>query len=320
MGVEVELGLLELEQTLEILANVLGGEVVLESPSIGKVKGTALGDFQVELDSTPLKERSYLRPLESLGVAPDSALAGRVEDSVIRVAREVVPVEIVTPPIPWDRLSELDPLWVALRRAGAEDTHDSILHAFGLHLNPEAPDLEVETILATLRAFLLLEDWIAEDAGIDPSRRVAPYIRTFPEDYRRWILRPEYGPEWPELVADYVAWNPTRNRTLDLLPLIAAACQVDLSHEIDTWPLVKPRPAFHYRLPNCELARPGWSPAIDWNRWVLVERLASAPELLAELSGLYLETEDRPLRLHRGEWAEMVRQRVPSIDGSARAS
>ncbi len=320
VGLEVELGSLALEETLEVVRSVLGGEIVVESPSAGSVRGTTLGAFDVELDSAPLKERSYMRALESLGLEPGSPLAERVEESVVRVAREIVPIEIVAPPIPWDRLHELDALWVALRRAGAEDTHDSILYAFGLHLNPEAPDLEAGTTLGILRSFLLLEDWIAEAADIDLTRRVAPYIRAFPEEYRRVVLRADYDPDWAGLVRDYVAWNPTRNRPLDLLPLFAEACRVDLSDEVDTWKLVKARPTFHYRLPNCELARRGWSPAIDWNRWVRVERLAEAPDLLGELSAEYLALGDRPEGLRRRGWAERIHGRLSAIDRAARAS
>ncbi len=37
---------------------------------------------------------------------------------------------------------------------------------------------------------------------------------------------------------------------------------------------VRPRPTFHYRLPNSYVGEPGWSLIPDWNRWVQVERLA----------------------------------------------
>ncbi len=314
VGIEVELGNLTLHEALDVVASALGGEIVAESPSVGRVRGTRLGDFDVELDSATLKERSTLRALESLGV--ERELAAKVEQSVLRFARELVPVEIVAPPIPWHELPLLDPLWVALRRAGAEDTHDSIFYAFGLHLNPEAPDLEASTTIAFLRSYLLLEEWLAAVSAVDLSRRVAPYIRPFPEAYRRLVLTPGYAPAWPELVADYVAWNPTRNRPLDLLPLFAEVCGLDLSDEVDTWPLVKARPTYHYRLPNCEIARAGWSPAIEWNRWLSVERLAGAPELLAELAADYLATAERSPFRWRAEWSDRIRSRLDAIDAA----
>jgi len=281
-------GHLPLDVALQLLEATCGGHSRAESRTQGCVEGTRWGKFKVEIDSAPLQARSYLKPLEYVGIEPDSAAAQFVEDSVLRVATEIVPLEIVTPPVPWNELEQLDPLWSALRSAGAEDTRASLLYAFGLHLNPEPPDLEVSTVLAHLQAFLLLEDWIAEATDIDLTRRVAPYIRSFPEEYRVKVLSEAYAPDWRGFVADYVAHNPTRNRSLDLAPLMAHASGEDLSARIEEWSLVKPRPTFHYRLPNSDLNQPGWSPARDWNRWVAVERLASSPALLGELAAAHL--------------------------------
>lgn len=310
VGLEIELGNLTLEETLKIVHDVVGGEIVSDSRTEGSVRETKFGKFKVEVDSTPLKERSYLRPLTALGLDSDSPALQAVEDGVLQVAREFVPIEVVTPPIPWDRMRELDPLWEALRRAGAEDTRSSLLHAYGLHLNPEPPDLEVGTILDTVRGFLLLEDWIMEASDIDMSRLIAPYIRPFPEAYRRKVLPSTYRPTWEEFVDDYVTHSPTRNRPLDVLPLIAHIGAPDLEKRVEDWALVGSRPTFHYRLPNCELAQPGWTPAGDWNRWVAVEAVADDKALLSELSKAYLETTDWPLRLQRGGWVEQICARL----------
>jgi hypothetical protein len=321
VGVELELGHLTLEKTLEVVHAAMGGEIVSKSRTEGAVCETPLGKFKVEVDSTPLKERAYLRPLEALGLDGDSATAQMLEDSVLQVAREFVPIEVVTPPIPWDRLHELDRVWTLLRGAGVEDTRSSLLHAFGLHFNPEPPDFEVGTILDALRGFLLLEDWIALASDIDLSRLIAPYIRAFPESYRRKVLEPTYRPTWQEFVDDYVNDNPTRNRPLDLMPLIAHIGAPGLAERVEDWHLVKSRPTYHYRLPNSEVAQPGWTPAKDWNRWVQVERVAEDKALLRELSFAYLATSDLPLRMQRGDWADMVRERL-SLEGapSAQAS
>jgi len=310
VGLEIEIGHLTLEQTLEIVRDAVGGEIVSDSRTEGSIQNTRFGKFKIEVDSTPLKERSYMRPLEALGLDADSPAAQVLEDSVLGVAREFVPIEVVTPPIPWDQLQTLDSLWAALRRAGAEDTRSSLLHAFGLHLNPEPPDFEVMTILNILRGFLLLEDWIMQDSNIDLSRLVAPYIRAFPEQYRRKILEPAYRPTWSEFVDDYLKDSPTRNRPLDLLPLINHIGAPDLEQRIEDYPLVGSRPTFHYRLPNCELAQEAWTPAHDWDRWVAIERVAEDPELLLELSKAYLDTSDLPLRMQRGGWVDHVRARL----------
>jgi hypothetical protein len=289
VGLELEIGGLSLETTLAVVQSAVGGIAVQESATQARVEHTPWGTFHVEFDSRSLKERTYLRPLERVGVVePGSPAAQAVEDRVLRVASELVPVEVVTPPIPWTRLHELDGLWAGLRAAGAEDTHQSVLYAFGLHLNPEAPDSEVTSLCDLLRAYLLLEPWLTQAIEVDLSRRITPYIRPFPAAYRQIVLAHDYAPDWPAFVADYVAYNPTRNRTLDLLPLIVHATWFDLADDVKDWHLIKPRPAYHYRLPNSEISTPGWTPAIDWNRWVLVERLAASPELLRELCAEYL--------------------------------
>ncbi len=322
VGLEVELANLSLEATLEIIHQAVGGQVLTTSRTEGSVADTPYGDFRVELDSKPLQERRYLAPLQLFGIEADSDTAHFIEDSVLEVAKEFVPIEIVSPPIAWDRLTELDSLWQRLREAGAHDTKGSVLYAFGLHLNPEVPDFEAPTFLSILRSFLLLEDWIVEASHTDLTRRITPYIRDFPEEYRRKILEPKYTPDLQALIADYAEHNPTRNRPLDLLPLFSYIYTTrgegieSLSSRIHDWQLVGSRPTFHYRLPNCEVAQAGWTPALDWNRWVTVEQLADRPELLTELSEAYLSTFDLPLRLQRGAWADKVRDRViDSIPG-----
>jgi hypothetical protein len=284
VGLEVELGNLSLDSTLSILARVLGGAALVHSSTQGEVTDTPLGTFKVEFDSKPLQERRYLRLLERMGLELDAATAQFVEDSVLKVAKEFVPVEIVSPPVPWPRLSELDPLWLALREAGAEGTRDSMFYAFGLHLNPELPCADFATTLSYLRAFLVLEDLIIAQADIDLARSLSPFVKPFSIEYKQLVLSPAYEPSWPTFVDDYVRHNPTRNRTLDLLPLFRSIDpDLDLQDRVETWPLVSARPTLHYRLPNCEIAKRGWSPAIDLNRFIQVENLVEDLTLLSVL-------------------------------------
>jgi hypothetical protein len=315
VGLEVELGHLEVEETLAIVAKLLDGTIQSEDRTGGVVGGTSFGEFKVELDSEPLRERRYLQPLARLGIDEDSKAARLFEDSVLRVAQKIIPIEIITPPIPWDRLAELDPLWAALRARGAEDTHSSLLHAFGLHLNPQLPELEASTIVGYLRSFFVLQDWLEQRIDVDLSRRIAPYINPFPEEYRRQVVDPSYAPDLAQFALDYVGANATRNRPLDLLPLIANACPIDVSDRVDSWTKVKPRPAFHYRLPNCELSRPGWTPALDWNRWVMVERLATDRALLKELSVAY--TRRSADDSAQSDWIALLQHHVPSLAADA---
>jgi Putative amidoligase enzyme len=304
VGLEVELGGLSMERALAVVHDCVGGAVEVRSRTEGAVRSPVFGKFKVEFDHSMLRDRSYLRPLERLGLHDDTTQ--RVEDSVLRLAAELVPIEIVTPPIPYNRLAELDPLWSALRCAGAEDTHDSPLYAFGLHLNPETPSTDGATLLAFMRAFLLLEDWLSSASRVALARRISPFIRPFPEEYRRLILRPDYAPTEAEFVDHYLTFSPTRNRPLDLAPLLVHVYGPSVLARIEEAPLVKPRPTYHYRLPNSEIAEPGWTPARDWNRWLVVERLANEPKLLEELAREYLDTFDLPLRLQSQGWVETL--------------
>jgi Putative amidoligase enzyme len=313
VGLEVELGDLSLARTLDVLQSAVGGVAVQRSQAEGRVEGTRFGTFKVEFDSPMLRERSYLEPLTRLGITAESVTAQRLEHSLLRMASAVVPVEIVSPPIPWDTLHELDPLWPALRAAGAAGTSTSVMYAFGLHLNPEPAALTPATLLATLRSFLLLQDWIVARAQIDLSRRLAPFINSFPEAYRRLVLAADYDPDLDALVDDYLEHNPTRNRPLDMLPLFAHLGVEGMAKRVENWSLVKGRPAFHYRLPDSLVSNAGWSPALDWNRWVVVERLADTPELLAELAAAYLRTDDLPLRWQSIGWIGEIQRRLAPL-------
>lgn len=314
VGLEVEVANLPLERALAVIRAQLGGSALQESRTRGAVRDSALGTFKVEFDSPTLTDRTYLRPLELFGLDAASDTAQRVEEGVLQIAAEVVPLEIVTPPIPWTQLHELDALWGALRQAGAEDTYSSILFAFGLHLNPEVPDTDTATLVDHLRAFLLLADWLIESSRVDLKRRLSPFIRPFPETYRRELLAPDYAPDATQFLDHYLAHNPTRNRPLDLLPLFVHLHGAGCLARVENAALVKPRPTFHYRLPNCELTSAGWTPVRDWNRWVTVERLANDRPLLAELAKAYLRTSDLPLRLQSGGWVEELKQRLALPD------
>jgi hypothetical protein len=47
--------------------------------------------------------------------------------------------------------------------------------------------------------------------------------------------------------------------------------------------LIRGRPAFHYRLPDCKVNVPGWRVADPWNQWIYVEKVASNDALREEL-------------------------------------
>ena len=53
-------------------------------------------------------------------------------------------------------------------------------------------------------------------------------------------------------------------------------------------PRISPRPAFHYRLPDANLGQADWSVCLEWNRWLVVERLAENRPLLERMAADYI--------------------------------
>jgi hypothetical protein len=123
---------------------------------------------------------------------------------------------------------------------------------------------------------------------VDLARSISPYINPFPDEYVRLILRSDYPADAGRLIDDYLAYNPTRNRPLDMLPVLCHLDEPRVTSRVEEQHLVKARPAFHYRLPNCLVDEPDWTLAREWNTWVEVERLAEDPEALMRMSREYL--------------------------------
>ncbi|HKO89950.1 MAG TPA: amidoligase family protein [Polyangiaceae bacterium] len=290
VGLEVEFAGLDAEQTLAGICDVLGGVQEQLGRNHGRVSGTPFGDFGVELDSTLFRERAYVEALKNVGVDLDAdAGLGRAEDLVVRVVREFVPFEVVTPPVAWSRLGELEPLWRRLRELGARGTHAAWRYGFGLHINPDVPSTNARSLLAHLKAFLLLQPWLVKEGRTSLTRRLGPFIRPFPPEYLELVLAPEYWPEQRGFVDDYLVHNPTRDRPLDLLPVFAHLDRALIDGRVENPQLVKARPAFHYRLPNCDIDRIEWSPSLEWNRWLCVERLAHDAAALQQLCQRYVD-------------------------------
>ncbi|MFN2350122.1 MAG: amidoligase family protein [Thioalkalivibrio sp.] len=305
VGVEMEMAEISLQAMAESVQGLFGGERQVDSPFVQRVQGTRYGEFQLELDSNLLKEREYLKFLRRLGVEVDPE-AG-LEQVLSDLAGIVVPHELVAPPIPCSALTEMDALREDLRRRGARGTHASLLYAFGLQLNVEAARLEADYLRDVLRAFLLLYDWLMERGDVDMSRRFTPYVNPFPGRYARRILNGDYAPDMAGLIDDYLHDNPTRNRPLDMLPLFAHVDKQRVMAAPVERHLIKSRPTFHYRLPNCQIDEPDWSIALPWNDWVAVERLAADPERLAELSAEALATPGHAIGRVGDRWRAALR-------------
>lgn len=303
VGVELEMNGLTLDGLAEVTAEFLDTAVAQVSRYERRLYGDPAGDWVVELDFRLLKEMGReLRAPEDLA---DSLLQS-AEDLLRWMAETVVPLEVVSPPLPLQRLSDVQGLINRLRQAGARGSSDHPVNAFGMQFNPEVPDTEAATLTSYLRAFLCLYDWLLARADIDITRRLTSYVAPFPLEYVRLVSSPDYTPDLPTLIDDYLLHNPTRNRALDMLPLFLHIDPLRVRAVVQD-PLVKPRPAFHYRLPDCEIHRPEWGLHLAWNDWVEVERLAADPIRLAACCIEFHDFLHRPpLERWLGDWAEQV--------------
>ncbi|HYE52777.1 MAG TPA: amidoligase family protein [Azospirillaceae bacterium] len=281
VGVEIEFTGLDARETSALVQGLFGGTVERLDEHRHKVRGTRLGDFTVELDMMAAHP-------EKAGSGKLERLEERLRAVVGDVGSIIMPYEIAGPPLPIDDLPEIDRLVAALRQRGVKGTEGGVLYAFGLHFNPEIPDEDADTLVDILKAYLLLSPWLRQDIGVDLTRRLAPFIQRFPDEYVAHVLRPDYRPGLEELAADYVRHNPSRNRELDLYPLLAHLIPEAVRVAPED-PHVRARPTFHWRLPDSRVGVAGWSIVPDWNRWVQVERLASDRWAVDELSGLWLD-------------------------------
>lgn len=307
VGVEVELGGLSLDAAAEIVRELYGGTIDRKNRFTSVVRDTTLGDFGVEIDSAVLKDQRWENALGELGLGTHLLVA--VDDVLEKLARAWIPCEIASPPIPMDRLEALEPLRGALHAAGAKGTRASPLYAFGFQLNPELPSDDAETILRHLQSFVVLHDWLREVEHIDATRALTPFIGPYPIEWRRRIVATVEPPSIEDLIDDYVASNPTRNRALDMLPAFAWLRPERVTPFAREPDRLHPRPTFHYRLPNSCIDEPGWSFAAPWNRWVTIERLAADAPRLARLCEEYAASLDDDRRDAR-DWIEHVAREV----------
>lgn len=307
IGIELELSGIELEALAAMVAEFVGGEVYQDGRYELRVSGDPAGDWGVEIDHEYLKQMGReerdpehpLAPLEELG-----------EDVLRRGLELVVPLEVVSPPLAMTRIGEFDRLVAQLREAGACGTSQGIAYAFGLHLNPELPDTRTRCVVDYLKAFLCLYPWLKRRCELDMLRRITSYIDPFPSDYVQQVIEPGYRPNRAQLIDDYLEANPTRNRALDMLPLFAHLDAKRVRAALSD-PRIKPRPTFHYRLPNSEVDQPGWGVQAAWQDWLQVEELAADRKRLDAICVEYARFLDKPLERLFDDWAERIDAWLP---------
>lgn len=306
MGLELEFSGLKLEKVSEIIRDLYGGSIKESHRYRYEIFDTDLGDFEVELDARLLKKMARNDFFEGWEQDfEERLLKDSLSDIVDKMAKAVVPLEIVMPPVKVEQLPRLEKLRSRLQQQKAKGTETSWMHAFGMHINIEIPVLESNSILRYLKAFFILYPWLLEKMDIDFTRRISPFIDHFPDPYVHMVLDDSYNPDLQQLVSDYLEHSPTRNRPLDMMPIWAMVDEQQVSEALGD-EKNRPRPTFHYRLPNSKVDNPDWTFDEEWNNWVAVERLAADDDMLRKLSRLYLFREKEKFVAFRKEWAQTV--------------
>ena len=262
VGVEVEFGRLDAVQAAAAVRRRFGGTLNASGAHRLYVEDTELGTFKVELDWDWVHD-----------AFDDGGIVDKAKEFLGALGREVVPTEVVTPPVPAGRLPEIDGLVGELARLGAEGTRSGLLYGFGLHPNPALgpADLAADPIRRVLQAYLLAAPALRAAIDVDPMRTLLPFVEPFPRPYLDLVLDPGYAPDLDGLIDDYLRFNATRNRELDLLPLFAELDRERVARAVAD-PKVSARPTFHWRLPNADIEDPEWTVTGQWAHWLQVER------------------------------------------------
>lgn len=292
VGVEIEFAGLTEAEVARLAMVGLGGRIAAEDAHAVTVENTAIGTIEIELDTA----------LKAWG-------GNRLVDAGLDAARALVPVEIVTEPLDWPGLERLDAFRDTLREAGALGTHDGALLGFGVHFNITVTGVDDAFTARTILAFGLIEHWLRRAMPIDATRRVMPFVDTWPAAFVDTLAQSAPAPAMPAIRRAYARHCNSRNFALDLLPLFKLAEGRAFADRFPGQDNTKARPAFHYRLPDSRIDEADWSLAREWRRWHVVEALADEPALLTKLAHDYLDR-DAPFFGEREAWADHVGDRL----------
>jgi len=312
VGFELEFSGLEVNETCRLIASVFSGKTSVESNFEAHVETNEFGAFGVELDWHFGKKLAKTRGLKTESIGTTDGQDALIQ-TLTSLVGQIVPIEIVCPPIPLSQLDRLDPLIEQLRQAGAKGTDESPVYAFGVHINTEVPDSSPLCISRYLQAYCLAQEWLVKTHKVDLTRRLTPYVDLYPDEYLHTVLAYDDSIDLKTLIDDYLSSNCTRNRALDMLPLFRHLDEkrVDNAMEDD---LTNGRPTFHYRLPNCEINKDGWQLNDSWNIWCVIEYLAAHENLLNTLIAAWQEHDANVLFPGQPPWHEDLNQLLVNLE------
>lgn len=306
VGFEFEFTGIEMEDAARMLTRLYGGSVNRISTYEFEINETEFGRFKLELDASLFLNKKYEKILKTVGVdIAASKNREAIEKALRDAASAVVPFEIITPPVPLSKLAEINRLIDELKRWKAKGTGSSLFYAFGLHINPEAAELSADSLLRHLKAYTLLDPWLREEAEINISRKITPYINEYEPEYMRLILQEQYKPEFDLLMDDFFRFKNTRNRAMDMIPLFIFMDESLVRKKTED-ELSSGRPTYHYRLPNCSIEEKAWSLAPAWNHWVLVEKLADDRKALQQYARAFLKMDKDALFAPKKKWVKLI--------------
>lgn len=278
-GVEIEFSGLEAHAAARVIAEAIGGTVEQTGRHTAKVRGTAIGDVKVALDTR------YAEPAKNPGLIDTVLDKLHLRDEAAELLKDVlpVPVELVTPPLTRAQFAQLDRAVAALREAGGEDTKGGTFYAYGMHLNPEHRG-DAARAIRIAAAYAFVERWLRHRTPPDNARRVTPFVDPYGDGYVLALARAFRGepPELAQFIDLYAYHNPDRNRGLDMWPLLGHL-DPELAESEHGAPIKNARPTFHYRLPDSLVGVQGWSPSADLDTWEAIERAADDPAAFERL-------------------------------------
>ncbi len=301
VGIEIEYSNLSLEKSAKLVSDLFGGNLHKITKYELELKDTKYGNFKFELDAQLLQKMQSDNLFDKLSDIIGS-VSHSIDDIVDKTSKGFVPFEIAAPPIPIKNLDEADKMIESLRLNGALGTTHSLYYAFGVHFNIEPPSQNIEDVLRLFKSFLIIQKWIEVQSEVDIARKISPYINDFPKEYIKKIVDIDYKPTKEEFLQDYIKYNPTRNRILDMLPQLAFWDEKEVRKHLPK-EKINPRPTYHYRLPNSKVNLFRWNLSQEFQLWVIVEILANNEKVFNKMSKEFLLQLDSPL-FNKNEWIE----------------